>query len=623
MHLIFQRASLKSTNNKLIGGYKNTLSIKFEESNIDNNSINLSDYIEDHADEIRRVYLSWVKLNKKFNYKGKSIEKWLNIRRDFSFWYMTPLNEKCNYVKSQNINQFIKIYAITKIAGEFKPTHIICYNCNKDFYQIIEDWAIKKSIQFSTIECKKDKKQRDKYFTFRSIYNVLPIHIKSIAWIVSVYLKSRIFKKNTLQQLRNSFEEKILIVNYLFNNKNKKDFESEQWFGLNVILKEIKKQVYWIHIHTKAGAYKKEKDAESLILEWNKSSNEQSSHIALESIIDLKIIVKTIYDWLKLNYISFKIKNYTGPLVGDSLNIWPLFQKEWQETLRGVSAMNNLLHLNIFERLFQDKKYLQSTLFPMENQGWERALVYAARKYSKSSLIGSINSTVRFWDLRYYFEDNYFSDGVSKIFMPDKIAINSLDAHNKLVLGGVPDSLIAQVEALRYLYLLNIDYKTKEKDIDLVKIIILGDYLKTETKIQIQILNGIKQSYKNKIELIIKSHPNYKIDLDSFYGFKKITNCESIELGLMQSNIAFVSNNTSSVVEASVLGIPTISMKYSSGINMSPMRESKDIYFIDHNLEFESSFDDIVAKNFFIEKNLNFLNLDLALNKWKDLLVKL
>ena len=74
------------------------------------------------------------------------------------------------------------------------------------------------------------------------------------------------------------------------------------------------------------------------------------------------------------------------------------------------------------------------------------------------NIIACPHSTIRFWDLRYYHsKDTLDLEIDNKLPITDFIATNGQDAFNKFLEIGYPRDKLVKVEALRYMYLNEIE----------------------------------------------------------------------------------------------------------------------------------------------------------------------
>ena len=117
-------------------------------------------------------------------------------------------------------------------------------------------------------------------------------------------------------------------------------------------------------------------------------------------------MIKVLLDWTRIQFFHFRL----GRKIGYSLEshqygwLWPILKKDWCDSMTGVTAMNNILLIHLFDRLMSVVPHQEQGYYLSENQSWERAFVHAWRKHRHGRIIGVAHSTIRYWDLRYYDE---------------------------------------------------------------------------------------------------------------------------------------------------------------------------------------------------------------------------
>ena len=74
--------------------------------------VSIPELVEHKADELKKKYLSWVYDFGEIIVKDKRLIEYLEIHSGFSYWWMTLFAEKCNYIKSPQINNAISINVI-------------------------------------------------------------------------------------------------------------------------------------------------------------------------------------------------------------------------------------------------------------------------------------------------------------------------------------------------------------------------------------------------------------------------------------------------------------------------------------------------------------------------------
>ena len=95
---------------------------------------------------------------------------------------------------------------------------------------------------------------------------------------------------------------------------------------------------------------------------------------------------------------------------------------------------------------------LQSTcIFPNENQPWEMALIKNYSSNSHKNIIGYQHSTIRFWDLRTYYDKKQYIDNSALGYpKPNLLAIHSKLFINTILKSDYPKQNLKLVETLKY-----------------------------------------------------------------------------------------------------------------------------------------------------------------------------
>ena len=130
------------------------------------------------------------------------------------------------------------------------------------------------------------------------------------------------------------------------------------------------------------------------------------------------------------------------------------YKNDWFDSFIGINAVDNLLILNLFEIAFLKFKDKKNFYYLLENQGWEIAMLSIISKSKKSKVVGFAHASVRFWDLRnFYDKREYHRNDKFRIPSPNILAVNSKYAFDLLNQSGYPKNRLKLVEALRHLYL--------------------------------------------------------------------------------------------------------------------------------------------------------------------------
>lgn len=203
-------------------------------------------------------------------------------------------------------------------------------------------------------------------------------------------------------------------------------------------------------------------DAKNLIESFNDTETNQF-HSLIEEYLSLKVIIQSIFDFLKMNVVSFRIRKIREFLKYQNADLRYLYENDLIDSLRGRAAMLNCLYINLFYQVSKDLSESKTVFYLQENQSWEIALVHAM-KTRNLNVFGVPHATIRYWDLRYFYDPrSYHKDSNCFLPFPDQVAINGPGAKSALLESDFPSDRIVDVEALRYMFLNQISHKKKVK----------------------------------------------------------------------------------------------------------------------------------------------------------------
>ena len=368
-------------------------------------------------------------------------------------------------------------------------------------------------------------------------------------------------------------------------------------------------RVTWLHQFVKSTSMPTPKDADMLLRKLSKKSNEP--HYLFETRPTIKTLVKTIRDFVFLVRTTKKLRAIREAFVpeGSKANLWPLFQDEWFDSMCGRTSIRHCLLLSTIEKALARSSHCSTGLFLMENQPWEMALFHAWRSAGHGRLIGVVNAPIRFWDLRYFYNDLGRNRPA-----PNQVAVNSPISRNLLEEVGVPPTEIVDVEALMYQYLNNPLQAGQTSGTD---VLILGDFF---TQISERVLNIVLPLVKTRFAhqtIYFKAHPANRnswtyLAADGIV----VTDLPLSELFATCGTVISPSSSTGAV-EAYCANKHVISIPDPTTLNFSALKTIKDAQFASSSEELAFALENPVNSSV---ENRTFLYFDESLTKWRKLL---
>ena len=588
------------------------------------NVISIPRLVEDNAESLRARYLELIYDLGESRVNGKRIVDHLEIRPGFSYWWMTLLAEKCNFAKSSQITDAIKLMAFDDWAKTQSFHKLTFSSANHELAKCLQAWCEKRKIPFRFTHKPIPKISRP---VSRATYLCLPSVLQALIWLIR-HVVSRLalcgvgvseWKKSSAQ---------ITFISYLFNlvPSAVKDghYESGYWTELPDKLNKTSCKTNWMHIYIPGALLPNATEAKRVLEIFNKSSEGKQIHVTLDSFLSGGVVFHALRDWFRLAVLGFRLKKGISLAINPSLDFAPLLMKDWNCSLIGKTAMSNALCLNLFEEALKALPKQSAGLYLQENQDWEFAFIHAWRTEGHGRLIGAPHSTVRFWDLRYFFDSrSYQRTGHNDLPMPDQVALNGAAMLREYHKGGYPSSQLVEVEALRYLYLepngVGLLLRRKRTNGPL-RVLVLGDYLPSNTHQMMLLLEKAFKSLPANSVFTVKPHPNCPIRPEDYPSLKMRVTTEPISTLLADCDVAYTSAATSAAVDAYCGGIPVVSARTPKTLNLSPLRDCEGTHFASTPEELARALIIAEAAAHSPDRMREFLIIDNKLTRWRKLL---
>lgn len=530
--------------------------------------------------KIRKKVIDWINRLGSKKTQGETVARQLKIRNKLSAWWFTSLSEKCNYDRFIELEQILRIFILKNYLSSNNFKKIIFFSDNEQIAYCIKNICSKSKTHFEWRKKNNKKVILPLAFTKQTYFKKI---VKSIIYLFQyIFLyQSAFFLFKKLSYKQNS---DITIISYnlfnLLNHPNKKEIKKNQYWGpLCNLLNKKNIRTSWLYLSLRRKTFFDVRPIKIKEKCFCKNELSRDSHNLIDAFFDLGVLRKTINDWF---FLIKKFKDVSKSLKANAGDLWPLIQHPWEESILGPLAIDTLLNLNLFEKIFKCLPKQKMLLFLCENQPWERALLHAWKAAGHGKTIGFAHSFLRFWDLRYFQCKKVFSDNSpDKLPRPDLLAVNGPLAKDELLRAGHPSNEILQVEALRYLDLLK---KRKSKNLknkkNNLKVLLLGDYNNERNNILNNLVIEALEKSNKAFTCTVKPHPAVKNSVFDKNRLPFILSKEPLTKLLDTHNCVISSSSTTAACEAFIFGVPVIISAESHKLNLSPLRKIKGIKFV-------------------------------------------
>lgn len=586
--------------------------------------VSIPKLIEANAVTLRKRYMAWIFELGEVRIKGQRLVDHLVLRPGFSCWWMTLFVEKCNFAKSPQIDDAIRLMAFDDWAVDRAVGSITLASANQPLVECMRLWCAKLGVAF---EWQHLPKQSVHLSWVRCIYQSLPLFLRALAWFLH-YLVDRWSLHGVGLKKWQKTDGRVTFISYLFNlvpdAAKAGRYESRYWAHLPAELQSGGCKTNWLHLYVKDALLPSAGEAADAIRNFNKTGRGEQIHVTLDSFLTARVALKTLRDWCRLAWTGRRLQQLISSTACDGLDLWPLFAEDWRQSTGGPTAMSNALNLSLFEAAMKFLPKQRVGVYLQENQGWEFALIQAWKAAGQGHLVGSPHSSVRFWDLRYFFDARSYSRmGNNPLPLPDQVALNGKAATAEYLEGGYPADDLVQVEALRYLYLDRdspLPATGSSASRDCLRLLVLGDYLPANTRLQMRLLEQAAKLLPTDTRITVKPHQACPIRAEDYPSLCMKIVMDPIGTLLDECDVAYASSVTSAAVDAYCAGVPVVSVLDPNALNLSPLRGRKHAFFATTSEELVDALIAAVSTPQLTETKRTFFTLDPTLPRWRKLL---
>lgn len=534
----------------------------------DKNEISINEQINLYPKTIKKDYFQLIEKIKNIKFKKKNVVNHSIFLNKLNLFNLGIINERSIY-KSNNIFEILKIIALRKILKKNKKYKIINLNINS--YKAIK--ILRKNFN---IEIENEKKLIIKYqfFILKKKINIYLKQVKPFGHIIKklffkFFLNSRvdltkfdnILISSTYHCMKKKINSNYLIKKSLFGSLT------------NKINKQ--KNLYLTHYF---------KERKSIFLYnciFKKFSNKNNYFELFDTFSNFSNLFKSILIFTKFFFLR---KNLNGirKLIGKDRELkiyWELFSNDWFETFYGSSSFVSINYSVLFNNLLRIKSNTNKIFFFFENQNFEKIIIETAHNYGIQT-VGIVNTSVRFWDLRYFNLSKNIKESPNHIITNKNYFLNK-----KFLLQNFKSKITST----------NNIFKNKKKKSEIIKknqvnknILIVGDYI---SKYNIEFLNLLNENH-NKLQnfnFIYKGHPAVDLDLEKISNLNIVKTDLDINKCLLNSKKSIFIFSTSAILEALYHKHETSLYICNDTIDFSPtvgLKNIKRIYTIDDVLAF-------------------------------------
>ena len=594
------------------------------------NAVSIPKLVEDNADVLKARYLAWIYDLGEKRIDGRRLVDHLELRPSFSYWWMTAIAQKSTYVGSPHITDVIRLMAFDAWATERTLSRVVLASSNQPLAECMRLWCARLNVGF---DWRPRPKQSVHLSLVRRAYKVLPLSLQMIVYFIFYFVDRWPLRGVGLKEWQRT-NGQVTFFSYLLNlvpnATNEGSFKSRYWANLPEVLQKNGCKTNWLHIYIKDPLHPRAGIGAQKIKQFNHTGSGEQVHVALDSFLSVRIGFKALRDWFRLVWAGRKLEPEISAVSSNGLDLWPLYAKEWRNSMFGPISIINTLYLNLFETATKELPSQQVGIYLYEQQQWEFALINTWKDSAHCRLIGAQHATMPYWDLRYFYDPRSYKQTVDNdLPMPNTVAVNGPATLNTCLQAGYPNEDLVEVEALRYLHL--VETKVEAGTVstpasifakDTLRLLVLGDYLISNTQLQMNLLVQTFPALPAGTVFTVKPHPACPIRVADYPSLSlTVTTIEPIAKLLAECDVAYTSATTSAAVDAYCAGVPIVSMLDQNTLNLSPLRGCAGALFARTPEELTLALTSAATTPRTLDNRHKFFTLDPELPRWRKLIL--
>lgn len=578
--------------------------------------ISIPQLVDDHFFDLRDCYLRWMTDLFTTPFEGKPLYSVFAIRERFSFVWMSLLVEKSVWKSGNSIGNVLKLLAFERyvLCSEVRSLSISCADpavvhalktlCGNRRLLFVDQRRVRDRLRFRFVG-RLLQYPKALAFYFREIFRLL---VRSLG------------NKSTCE-----FKHTIAFFSYFaglnVSSAQAGIFESSYWGRLVETIRGCKFTSDWFHIPVNGPLFSKGLSSEKLIDRLNRES--LFSHGLIYYFVTWSLLRRVLKDYISLIRATpgaGEISSRFCP-AGYDVSLWDVLEDDWNSSFYGKVCIQNCFYLNIFENLCGTMTRKDVGFFLMENQSWEKALIYAWKSEDHGPLIGVQHNFLASTDLRFspVCGSAMSTSLLAQNPMADLIAVNGQDSWSKLIANGYSPGSLVKVEALRFLNLRDGSTVVGKTTSPTLRILVLLDYSAQAVQAQLNIVSRAIKAMASSPSVSVKPHPGSRFDVTDYLDFE----CEMVFQPLADLtssyDVALCSNRSSAVAEVYFSGLPCILVGEESNIAICPLSDNLETAFTHQHLVKCLSRSLPIGGS---DSVSNFFCIDPELPRWKNMLLR-
>jgi len=578
-----------------------------------NSVISLPQYVETNSERLKERFLSFVDQVGSSEVSARSVIEHLMMSSNFSYWWITLFACK-RWVDSSNIIEAVRLLALEEILASKNLKIISMQISDQRVKKVVRNWAKSNSIEFREISENQRKNRKRK-----NRISLLPRPMKAALVLLREIVGRR---KLAIANSHLGAPVDTVLVDHFSKfdvaATERGEFVSGFWGRLLDDDLLSGHRFAFVHNFALSTSTPTRLAANELLAKFN-GRTDQAPHTLFDSRIQAKTVFVVVAMYLRLVRARFRIRSVRRRFTPSesAMDLWPLFKREWFDSLSGSTAMRHSILINDLELAVRNIPPCKRIIYLMENQPWEMAFLQIFRNHRREPLVGYPHSTIRYWDLRYWTSLHKLSQNAYSLPpTPNEVVANGPATRAALESSGFQFQRISDVEALAFLYLGDATKFYMGKSAQ--RLLVLGDFFSAQNTALLNLLSQVDIDIRSRFITVLKPHPLCQIDEQWITELNLMVDARPLSDLLPGCDVVISTNGTSAAAEAHQFGIKVITILNGDMPNFSPLRGVPNAFFVASSRELQEAL--ATERVSSMPTRNEYFSVDSSLTGWHELL---
>ncbi len=487
---------------------------------------------------------------------GETVDARLRVDQGTSFWRTSGPAQKC-LVRNPDLGTYIKLLAIEQLVRRYRPSSLATDSEDPRIAAALRKIALSSGVAFTG-------GVRGRVRAVPGIVLRLQAMLRFAAIAMQALTLGGQLRHGT-PDLRRNPTGRVLFVAYSDNLRLGADapYETRYWKGLPELVEQTFQTVTWMHLYVSNLAESRRAFCRRLSA-LERRVGPPHRLLLLDQFLSLRLVVRAIVIFARLQWRLGSVQEAVAGHSGRGVDPWPFMAASWDRSMKGGTAAAQIVQKLLIDEFARVIGPQQVTVYLFEGMPWEQMFIDAWQRHGNGPLLAYQHATIKEYDLRPLSYLPARSSGMTTD-LPVKILVNGPAAMRSLEAMGFDTATLIPVEATRFDHLGEPVERSRDAVVSEYRVLLILEGIEAADRFMLDLVVALGRAEVTgrPARFIIKAHPSGRVSIADTLSSKPVAtrwteSHDSIRDALTSADIVCASVNSSSAIEAHMMGLPVV-----------------------------------------------------------------